>query len=322
MSEEEIHEFFNTYLDTIQQIFGEVLAEWDENNYIRPFEDATTEFTCNNCGKCCNLKNHDVWVYPYDMIKWLQNWDNQKFSPLFLTALLPVEDLDDVKGVGLPSQKRLAETYNKIIQQKPGKRNLEIRLTLQKILTAIKTLNPSFDPNSNNCIYYNPSTNGQGHCLIYEDRPLQCRTYPYDYPCFTKITIPDTLEKETKSSLPMCPPETFIHGNPKDGVKIDEKHLENVILEKANYRTSTVLKNWSEESEEWEEFLDFEIIDVLLELFHNDLQYLDRKQKSAPEKVSYQHSTKSKPKKNAQKQNYVENRTKKFIAGKRPQRRK
>lgn len=325
MSEEELHEFFNTYLDTIQQVFGEILSEWDENDYVQPIPDAKTEFQCNNCGKCCQFTDHDVWVYPFDMIKWLQEWENEKNIPLFLSALVPVQDLDDVIGVGLPSQRQIVESYMGILKTIKGKKNDVIKTTLQTILEILKKINPHFNPNSNYCIYYDPQAESGKHCQIYNHRPIQCKTYPYDYPCFTTIQIPGVKEKEERNQLPMCPTETYSNGSPEQGIKISDDDLANVILEKSNYRTSTVLQQWAKESEDWRKFLDFELVDLLLELFHQDITYLTRKQRNFSEIPKKKQNKSMKKTKKPQTQHSPQssegNRTKRYIAGKRPEKR-
>ena len=319
----QLSEFFNTWLDTVQQVFGEVLKEWDENGYIQPIIEAKTEFKCNDCGKCCNFKGHDVWVYPYDMIKWIQEFEEEKYIPLFMSALIPVQDVDDVIGVGLPSQKQIHNIYHKIIQEKKGKENIIIRRTLTTILHLLKIINPVIDEKSDNCIYYDPNpSKGSGHCKIYSHRPIQCRAYPYDFPSFTEISIPHLEESDDKSSLPMCPTITYTHGDPKMGIKTTEEERNWVLLEKANYRTSTVIKQWAEEADDWREWAEesADLTDLLLELFQDDIFFLTRKQKQVTQ------SNQTDKRKNLQKSAHFKGkrkdsiRTKKYVAGRRPQR--
>lgn len=297
--EDELTEFFNAWLDSNMEVFGEILQEWEDNEYVKEYPDVDTKFRCNDCGKCCKFSDHSVWVYPYDMVKWLQKIDELKWVPLFLSALFPVEDLDDITGYGLPSQKEITSNYR--IMMKENKKDPTIPRTLNAILQNLKQINPSFDENSDYCIYYNhhPSQNS-GHCTIYEDRPIQCRVYPNDFPQFSKIEIPGITAKEDLNELPMCPQETYT-GDPRLGVKITEDELEDIVIEKANYKTTSVIHDWSLEAPDWKEITDADICDILLQLFHNDIIYLSREKREVAGK---------------------DDKPKTFVAGKRPQKKK
>ncbi|MHA1612205.1 MAG: YkgJ family cysteine cluster protein [Promethearchaeota archaeon] len=273
--EEELTEAFNNWLDANMEIFGMILEEWEDGNYVKPVPGAQVEFRCNDCGKCCNFEDHAIWVYPFDMVKWLQELTEERNIPLFFSALFPVADLDDITGYGLPSQEEISTRYQEMI--KKNRKDPMIVKTLTGILKNLKRINPSFDPSSQYCIYYNSHPQGNtGHCLIYNHRPIQCRAYPHDYPQFSQIVIPGITETENPYDLPMCPPETFSGGLPSKGVKINEDQLEDVTIEKANYKTSAVLQDWSEESADWKEIKDMDLSDLLLQLFYREIQYLDR----------------------------------------------
>ena len=302
MDSEEIREYFNSWLDAMMSVYGEVLEEWESNQYVQPYPDAQVTFKCNDCGKCCKFEQHDVWVYPSDIVKWLKDYEAKKWIPLILSALLPVQDLDKITGLGLPSQKNLTMQYKEIM--KKNKDNT-IHQTLQAILDQLKVLNPSYDENSEYCIYYNLNPDkGRGHCSIYEHRPIQCRSYPFDYPQFTKFVIPDNPEKINLADLPQCPPETYTHGNPSQGVLTNDEQRENVTFEKANYRTSSIVHQWAKESADWKELVEEEIGDIILEIFHDGVLNLWRKSKVI-----------SKPGREAT------GEVKRYVAGKRPQKR-
>ncbi len=294
---EELVEYFNHWLDTNMSVYGDVLKEWDEMDYVKPFPDAQTTFKCNDCGKCCDFSEHDVWVYPSDIVKWLKDIDTERIIPLLISALLPVQDMDNITGLGLPSQKNLSEQYQVIINQK---KNKEIVNTLQGILKQLKQNNPNFSENSNFCVYYNPSPEkGTGHCSIYENRPVQCRSYPYDYPQFTKFVIPENEEKEDLSDIPMCPSDAY-DGDIKNGILTNEDQRSLVVMEKANYRTSSVIYDWAQKDEDWKAIAEEEIGDIILELFHKDIVNMDRNMKLV------QKTRKNQP------------TTQRFVAGKRP----
>ncbi|MHA1602764.1 MAG: YkgJ family cysteine cluster protein, partial [Promethearchaeota archaeon] len=223
----------------------------------------------------CDFSNHDIWVYPYDMVQWLKELDNKKYIPLFLSALIPVKDMDDIEGVGLPSQKELMEVYDDVLKENTA--NKDIVNTLKKIKKHLKIINPNFNSESNYCIYYNPNPKkGSGHCCIYEERPIQCRSFPYDYPAFTKIEVPDIQESEDIHDLPMCPEDVYSEGSPEDLVKVSDNHLDEVLLEKSNYRMSAVLKDWASENDDWKKLMETDIIDLFLEMFHKEILQFDR----------------------------------------------
>lgn len=303
MEIEELRQQVNSWLETMMDIYREILEDWETHEYVKPFPNAKITFQCNDCGKCCNFREHDVWVYPSDMVNWLDNLTDEKYVPLFLTAIFPKHDLDDIQGYGLPSQKELQEAFSQILVKE--KKNQDIVQTIRAILKIIRGLNPSFDKTSDYCIYYNhhPKT-GSGHCSIYSHRPIQCRSFPFDYPNFTQIKMPESEDEDDPKDLPICPEETYKNGNPKDGVITTPEQRDTVTIEKANYRTSSVLSLWAQESEEWRYILDIDIFDLLLEYFHADLVNFHRKSKM----VSVQRGNK-------------EHKVK-LVAGKRPTRKK
>ena len=303
MEIEELRQQVNSWLDTMMDIYQEILEDWETHEYVKPFPDAEVSFKCNDCGKCCNFKVHDVWVYPSDMVNWLDKLSEENHVSVFLTAIFPKQDMDDIHGYGLPSQKELHEVFSQILVKE--KKNREIVQTIRAILKILRNLNPSFDETSDYCIYYNHHPHkGAGHCSIYDHRPIQCRSFPNDYPAFTQITIPDNKEEEDPNDLPVCPEETYTNGDPKEGVITTAAQRESVTIEKANYRTSSIISLWAVESEEWRFILDVDIFDLLLEYFHTDLVNFHRKSQM----VTVQRGNKE--------------QKEKFVAGKRPTKKK
>ncbi|MHA1719387.1 MAG: YkgJ family cysteine cluster protein, partial [Promethearchaeota archaeon] len=142
----ELEDYLNTWLDSMMEVYGSILAEWEEYSVVKSVPGAHVKFACNNCGKCCEFKNHWVWVYPSDIVKWLQQLDNENIIPLLLGILFPVQDYDDVIGYGLPSQKSLHEKFNEFI--KINKKFKQKQDLLRTILKIIKKINPNFDKNS------------------------------------------------------------------------------------------------------------------------------------------------------------------------------
>jgi len=47
--EEELTEAFNNWLDANMEIFGMILEEWEDGNYVKPVPGAQVEFRCNDC---------------------------------------------------------------------------------------------------------------------------------------------------------------------------------------------------------------------------------------------------------------------------------
>ena len=264
----ELEDYLNTWLDSMMEVYGSILAEWEEYSVVKSVPGAHVKFACNNCGKCCEFKNHWVWVYPSDIVKWLQQLDNENIIPLLLGILFPVQDYDDVIGYGLPSQKSLHEKFNEFI--KINKKFKQKQDLLRTILKIIKKINPNFDKNSDYCIFYNSES--PQHCLIYEYRPIQCRVFPLDYPQFTAIDIPENLKdkygtyEDNIEDVPMCPNETYSNGDPKKGVVVNEEERHLVAMEKSNYLASFVTKEWQ----------DTDISEILLELFRKEILNLHK----------------------------------------------
>jgi Fe-S-cluster containining protein len=266
---EDSEALLNEWLDAMIEVYEAILEEWIDGKIVQPNaqDDRGVEFGCNNCGKCCQFQDHWVWVYPTDIKRWRENLPKNDQIVAFLGLLFPVEDNEGNFGYGLPSQQMLAEKFAEIL--KSMKPKSEEAVTLQALLSIVKKINPNFDPKSEYCIYYNP--NDPNHCLIYPDRPIQCHTYPYDYPQFTKIVIPPQLGDRygaidtNMDDVPECPPDAFT-GPIKQGVKITEDQRVLVTQEKANYLMSCVTQDWQET----------DISDLLLELYHRQIIALDR----------------------------------------------
>ncbi len=269
-SDEKLRTYLNNWLDGMMEVYGDILQEWDENNIIKPRENCKAQFKCNNCGKCCDFSDHWVWVYPSDIVSWLKKLNKEEIIPLFLGILFPVQDQEGNIGYGLPSQATIWDKFRDLIrinQKKP-----EIRDTFQFLLDFLQDFNPGFNKMSNYCIFYNP--NREKHCLIHQYRPVQCKSYPYDFPQFCKIDIPEELSEkygafpDDMEDLPACPLETF-SSDPTKGVKINEEQIAWVLMEKANYLASTVTQKYHKE----------DISDILLELFHEQIKDMERKTK-------------------------------------------
>ena len=291
-SDDELQEYLNGWLDAMMEVYGAVLEEWEENNVIQPKEGAHINFECNNCGKCCDFSDHWVWVYPSDIVQWLSKLNEEQIIPLLLGILLPVEDMDEAIGYGLPSQKILAEKFEELIRQQSSKTT---KKTYQTILDQIHDLNPGFNKDSESCIFYNPKN--EKHCLIHDLRPIQCKTYPYDFAQFTSIKIPEALAdkygayEDDLDLLPRCPSDAY-SGDPKQGVMINEEERDWVTQEKSNYLASFITQDWQEE----------DISDILLELFHKEIINLERKTKFVSEDTIS-------PSKGPNKQNSKQNKT-------------
>jgi Fe-S-cluster containining protein len=266
-SNEALDEYVQEWLDTMLETYGEIFQDWNENNIVQPYPDAQTHFECNQCGKCCEFTDYWVWVYPSDILMWMKDLDNDKIVPLLLSILFPVEDLDGIQGFGLPSQKMIVEKFNEIVEKDPP--SGVIRKTFKAIIDQLHIINPSFDNRSEFCIFYN--SRSPDHCSIYNHRPVQCKCYPFDYPNFTKIDIPEQLcdkygcNDDDEEDLPLCPEDSF-DGDLHNGVETTEEQRKIVTMEKANFLCSTVMQDMMEE----------DISDALLERYHEDVLNLER----------------------------------------------
>ena len=258
----ELEDYLNSWLDQMMEVYGGILNEWEEYDVVKPVPGAHVEFKLNNQGAIGEFINHWVWVYPSDLVKWLQNLNSEKIIPLLLGTLFPVQDYDDVIGYGLPSQKAIYEKFNQFI--KIHKKSKKKQLVLKGILKKLAQINPTFNKNSDYCIFYNANSH---HCLIYDFRPIQCQVFPLDYPQFTSIEIPENLKdkygtfKDDNEDLPMCPKETYTNGDPLKGIMVSEDERDLVAMEKINYLTSYVTKDWQ----------DTDISEILIEIFSKEI---------------------------------------------------
>lgn len=292
---EELLEILEVWLESMTEVYNNILRDWQDNQVIHPFPNAQSHFSCNNCGKCCKFDDYWVWVYPTDLQIWLNALKKEKYIPILLGILFPTEDLDGIFGYALPSQQLISEKFNELLKMKETSK--VIKRTLTTILNYLKKMNPSFNPKSEYCIFYN--SNSEQHCLIYPYRPIQCNCYPYDYPQFTKVIIPKNLEDKYQkfdddiNDLPECTPSAF-QGDPKLGIVTTEHERVIVSQEKANYLTTQITPDLQDE----------DISDLLLELYHEDILQVDRSVVYIEKKTQQGQKTENV----------------KFIAGKRPQR--
>ena len=132
-------------------------------------------------------------------------------------------------------------------------------------MEIIAQINPTFNKNSDYCIFYN--SNSDQHCLIYDFRPIQCQVFPLDYPQFTSIEIPENLKdkygtyEDDLEDLPMCPKETYTNGDPLKGVMVSEDERDLVAMEKSNYLTSYITTDLQ----------DTDISEILIEIFSQEI---------------------------------------------------
>lgn len=293
---EDLEEILRGWIDAMMEVYEDIYHEWKENKIIQPKTKSpdATKFKCSNCGNCCRFDDHWVWVYPSDIKSWIESIRKEKIIPLLLGILFPVQDNEEINGYGLPSQQIIYEKFNEIIKQE--KPDNPVRQTMQMILKILQKINPSFDKTSEYCIFYNTQKT-DGHCLVHQFRPIQCRVYPYDYPQFTKMVIPEQLSKkygafeDDMNDLPECTKDAF-SGDPKKGVRINEEELEWVLKEKANYLMSEVTQEMQDP--------ELDISDLLMEIYHPLILTIEREQ------IQRQESKSEKPTQ--------------YIAGKRPSR--
>jgi Fe-S-cluster containining protein len=293
---EDLEEVLQGWIDTMMEVYEDIYHEWQSNNIVQPkvIPPEGINFHCTNCGNCCRFDDHWVWVYPSDIKNWMGLLRKEKIAPLLLGILFPVQDNENCIGYGLPSQQIITEKFTEII--KGEKPNSPVRQTLQAILKQLQKVNPSFNKDSEYCIFYN-SQKPDGHCLIHHNRPIQCRVYPYDFPQFTKMVIPESLSKkygafeDDMDDLPECTKDAF-SGDPKLGVQTTASERDWVLHEKANYLMSEVTQEMQDP--------DLDISELLMELYHPLILTMDREQ------IHREGDKKEKP---------IQ-----YVAGKRPQR--
>ncbi|MHA1820183.1 MAG: hypothetical protein ACTSVC_06905, partial [Promethearchaeota archaeon] len=186
-SREDVMEELQEWLDLNSEIFNDILEEWQKHEIIKPHQNATQEFKCNHCGSCCYLDDYWVYCYASDIISWMES-DEQRYD--ILCTLFPTIDEDGNVGYAIPSQRAFHEKIIEIFESKDI--HPSVKNAFKRIREVVKIVNPSFNPNSDYCLYYNP--NVKEHCMIYDVRPFFCQSYPYEFSNFTKIEIPKELQ--------------------------------------------------------------------------------------------------------------------------------
>lgn len=254
--------YFNDWIDAMMKRYNGILEEWKYYKVIQAIPNPQAHFTCNDCGKCCLFEQQWCWIYPADLVGWLQELDKKDYVSLLLGVIFPAEDIKGIRGYAFPSQKAVTEEFTELIQKKSTPR--AIQRTLEMILIQLKKLNWGFSEESEYCAFYNP--NSEKHCSIYFHRPIQCRAYPFDSSQFIRFVIPPALRKKyqiqeiNQKNFPFCPSTVFT-GDPEKGVFLSEEDHDWVVIEKVNYVTSIISQDVQRS----------DISEMLLDLYHEKI---------------------------------------------------
>ncbi len=269
--QEELEDLFSYWLTESLKQFDILQKEWEDQAIIQSHSASQSRFQCNNCGVCCKFTRYWVWIYPQDLFQWLMQIEQDPRIPFLCCLLFPVTDSRGASGYAIPPQSYLFQKLKMFLHQNaedPSKTAF-----FQHVLAALTWINPGFSPKSDFCTFYDPSN--AYHCSIHNLRMIQCRTYPYDYSCFTQFQIsPAHLAKygnydNQDPTRPLCPPEAFVPpGNFQQMATTEEERMW-VLEEKVNY--SLTIRN---------SFVsNVDISEILMEIFSEDiikvnLQYL------------------------------------------------
>ncbi|MHA1729065.1 MAG: YkgJ family cysteine cluster protein [Promethearchaeota archaeon] len=266
----EIEDQIYNWIDANTEIFNEIREDFEEHDVIRTVNNPPN-FKCNDCGNCCRLDKFWIYCYATDINRWLK----EKCYGI-LCSILPMTDENDNVGYGFSSQKDFMMKINEILKYKNT--SPFVKNAYNNIRRFIKNFNTEFNSNSEYCIFYNPKI--KKHCLIQETKPFSCRAYPFDHLIFSELSIPDKLSQKyitTKSSddkFPMCPSECFNSITSKSKNKVSEKFIKNVLLDKVNYLSSTLI----------EDKINLDITDLLLKVFSSEIKLSRRKKNEKNEK--------------------------------------
>jgi Fe-S-cluster containining protein len=262
----ELSQEFLSWLADVLSFYNRVNDLYTKTPPLIMYQDPTNEFECVNCGKCCHFDDHFVWVAASDILEWLKRYGYDRRVGMLLFSLSEVEDPDGYLGLGLLSKQELSNfiEQGKKSRQIP-KETIAVYEAFQKLLHGkVK----GYDPNDNSCIFYD--SDSPKHCSIHDIRPIQCRSYPYDYPIFTKINPKikklknlgiQELTPDNEDDIPFCPPSAFKSSDFKEGVKLNEENLKDAIHDKVNYLVS----------QETETFMGEDLVEIIAELFHYDI---------------------------------------------------
>jgi Fe-S-cluster containining protein len=229
-------------------------------------QNATIEYHCVNCGKCCHFDEHNVWVSPEDIVEWLKRYNHDRRIGLLLFSLAQVEDTEGYLGLAMLSKQSLSEFIAEAKKEKGfPKETIKIYEQFQNQLE--KRLK-RYNKEENSCIFYDPDS--EYHCSIYDIRPNQCKTYPYDYPRFSRINPGlsklktygiDAIVVKEEAETPYCPEHAYTPQGQQGYIKITNENLEHVNLDKVAYVTS----------EETEDLMTEDLVELIAELFYQDI---------------------------------------------------
>jgi len=160
-------------------------------------------FTCDQCGKCCNEKHFDIGINLLytDVREWMDNEAGILLSSMgvqvFRTtgaAALFLDRKEDFVAKG----KFKSDAYKKVM--------IEINPSLALVNDKEKL----------DCVFFN---NLKNECSIYNERPISCRVFPYQYKEGENGGKPSIVADHK------CPESCFKKGHPRDSQNIKDNLL-------------------------------------------------------------------------------------------------
>lgn len=182
-------------------------------NYIKSRQKTLEEptlpaetFTCDQCGKCCNEKHFDIGINL--LYTDVREWMDSEAGVLLSSMGVQVFRSTGASAVFLD---RKEDYLNKL------------RFKSDAYKKVMVEINPSLalvnDAEKLDCVFFNCLDN---KCSIYDERPISCRVFPYQY------KEGDRNEKGVKTSKASivvdhkCPEGCFKKGPPKDSQQIKD----------------------------------------------------------------------------------------------------
>ncbi len=244
-------------------------------------QNPSVEYHCVNCGKCCHFDEHYVWVSPDDILQWIKRYSQDRRISLLLFSLAQVEDNEGYLGLAMLSKQSLSQFIADAKKEKGFPKDT-IKI-YEQFQTQLEKRLKKYIKEDNSCIFYDPDS--EYHCTIYDIRPNQCKTYPYDYPRFSRINPGisklktygiDAIDSKEESESPYCPENAYNPQSKEGYIKITNENLEHVNLDKVAYVTS----------EETEDLMAEDLVELIAELFHKDILNPNRPNKEIQKEIA------------------------------------
>ena len=159
----------------------------------------------------------------------------------------------------------------------------ETREIYEKSQEILQSKIKNYNKEENSCVFYDPDS--EHHCTIYDIRPNQCKTYPYDYPRFSKIN-PELVklkkygiaatDLENDQDEPYCPKNAYNPTDKKGFIKLTEENLKTINLDKIAFITT----------QETEDLMADDLVEIIAELFYKDILTPDKPNKQLVKEIA------------------------------------